>query len=447
MTSSLTRTRLNTAHVSAAWVLRAAMAVFAGGCSLSGSCGGQISNRACPPGATQTCVGAGQCAGVQVCNEAGTIWGSCSCENRTCSPGATQACLGSGRCAGAQVCNEAGSMWRSCDCGSPSEVGAGAPEAGAVASGSGPLDASGGSANAKLLTGSCTATVLFSPISLYGGKSAGLALDRAGNLFVAENTNNLGVVPDGPFVSKITPDGSRTIFVGRGLFGGVTALTFDANGYLYVADGIGNPTYYMGVGPAPTPRNLVWRVDPQGNATEFATNINNPTGLAFDSSGTLYVASFGDRAVYRFSPTGAPLGVFVSGLAFGPYGIALDASGNLFVTEHGTPAPTDGSRIDKVTPLGQLSTFVNAAPLRSPADLLFDGAGNLYASYYNGLKILRIAPNGSYTIFPGGCSGDDAVNGLALDRRAGVLYTAVNGGRTTPAPAVLKLTGIVPQPG
>ena len=51
---------------------------------------------------------------------------SCSTSNpgKVCAPGATQACLGAGACAGAQVCNPDGSAWEACDCG-PSEGGAG----------------------------------------------------------------------------------------------------------------------------------------------------------------------------------------------------------------------------------------------------------------------------------------------------------------------------------
>ena len=69
--------------------------------------------------------------------------------------------------------------------------------------------------------------------------------------------------------------------------------------------------------------------------------------------------------------------------------------------------------------------------LIDPHSLALDASGNLYATYYNGLKILRIAPGAaSYAVFPGGGTGDDADNGIAVDA-AGGLYTVVNGGRTT----------------
>jgi hypothetical protein len=282
-------------------------------------------------------------------------------------------------------------------------------------------------------SGICTQNVFVSPISLYGGMAASLALDAQDNLYIAENANNWGITPQGPLVSKVTPQGVKSIFVPQGILGDVTALAFDFQGNLYVADGNG-----LGAEQPPA-NNLVWKIDPQGNATPFISAINNPTGLAFDAAHNLYVASFGDSSVYKFSSTGTFLGVATSGLPDAPYGIAFDSSGNLFVAGFGY---ADGSHIYKVTPAGEQSVFVDHGG--DAHSLVFDQKGNLYASYYNGLEILRIAPDGSFVTFPGGCSDNDAANGLAINQH-GVLYTAVNGGRTTDYPAVVKLFGIVPE--
>jgi Regulator of chromosome condensation (RCC1) repeat/Bacterial Ig-like domain (group 2) len=305
-----------------------------------------------------------------------------------------------------------------------------------------PASAVTGSAQLEVIA-SCAASAFASPISLYGGLAAGLVFDSAGDLYAAENRNNWGITPDGPFVSKTTPQGTRTIFAGQGVFGNVTALAVDASGStLYVADGDG---YGAALGTLPPyGLNLVWKVDRHGAATRFVTGINNPTGLAFDSANNLYVASFNDRAIYKFSPAGAALGAFVTGLPASSYGLVFDASGNLYVAG-AFVASSNGSQVFKVTPAGQVSVFVNAAPLTTPSSLVFDTSGNLYVSYYDSLKILQVAPNGSYIVFPGGgCAGDDAANGLAIDS-LGTLYAAVNGGRTTQDPAVVTLPGIVPQ--
>lgn len=292
---------------------------------------------------------------------------------------------------------------------------------------------------------SCSSSVLLSPISLFGGDAAGLALDLQGNLFVAENVHPF--IPGGPRVTKVTPLGTKTTVVPQGQLGDVTALAVDHAGNLYIADGNG-----IGNGQ-PFPVNKVWKRDSQGNLTEFVSSVNNPTGLSIQYVGGpavqaaafpnffVYVASFTDRAVYKYSYSGAFLGTVASGLPFAPYGIAFDSQGNLYIAGFGAPA--NGTSIYKVTPTGDESVFFDAAPLTSPASLVFDSQDNLYASYYNGLKIVRIAPDGTSVVLPGGCIGDDAVNGLALGDDLFV-YAAVNGGRTTAQPAVLKLQGMVP---
>jgi hypothetical protein len=102
--------------------------------------------------------------------------------------------------------------------------------------------------------GVCTRTEFLSPVSLYGGTAAGLGIDAQDNLYIAENVNNRGITPQGPLVSKVTPQGTRTIFVQQGILGDVSGLAFDAQGNVYVADGNGNGN------EQPEPKNMVWKV-------------------------------------------------------------------------------------------------------------------------------------------------------------------------------------------
>jgi hypothetical protein len=293
--------------------------------------------------------------------------------------------------------------------------------------------------------GQCTASAFVNQISLFpGGTGTGLAIDSKDNVYIASNAtyDDFGIFLLGSdpraHVTKATPQGTMSIFVSEGVLGDVTGLAVDPQDNLYVADGNGNGNN------GSTPRNMVWKVSPQGTIAPFISGINNPTGLAFDSAQNLYVASFADRAVYKYSTTGAFLSVVTSGLPDSPYGVAVDKSGNLFIAGFGiNGADAYGTRIYKITPQGQRSIFVDAG-FPDPYSLVFDRIGNLYASYYNSLKILRIAPDGSFVTFPGGCIDDDAANGLAIDQH-GVLYAQVNGDRTTEYPAVIKLFGIVPE--
>src|SRR5260221_14334181 len=67
--------------------------------------------------------------------------------------------------------------------------------------------------------------------------------------------------------------------------------------------------------------NDVILFDSAGVATKYFS-VNSPTGIALDSSGTLYVGSLYDNAIYKVGP-GQVLTPFVTGLNH-PYGMAFN---------------------------------------------------------------------------------------------------------------------------
>jgi hypothetical protein len=216
----------------------------------------------------------------------------------------------------------------------------------------------------------------------------------AGILYVAESSSAL----NSDAILKFAPDGSRTtlaagLSVARG-------LAFDASGQLFAvnsgpgtilrieADGTKVP-FVTGEGST----NLVdlsfqsgnlfitkftfqtgsvAKFTPSGTRSVFASSLNFPSGLAFDSVGNLFVSEDGQR-ILKLTPGGAQT-VFASGLQT-PTGLAFDGAGNLFVAEQ-----TSG-RILRITPSGVQSTF---ATVVQPIDLTFDEDGNLFVSDYNG---------------------------------------------------------------
>jgi hypothetical protein len=302
-------------------------------------------------------------------------------------------------------------------------------------------------------------------IPLFGGEAAGIAVDPdSGNLYVAENigefpSRGLGSTID---ILRVSADGTLQRHLAPppppqpppSGFGGVTAVAF-YQGRLYVADGVGyaNPFF-----PQNAALNVVWQFDPNSGTpwSQFVTdpNLIDPTGLAFDSAGNLYVSSWGDGVsvgrVFEYDTSGNLVGTVWTApdLTSSPYGLAIDQSDNLYIAGFGGSSLGTGTKIYKVTAAdiatqsGNSTVFFDPG-IHEPASLAFDGSGNLFASYYNSLKIFRIALDGSYVIFPGGGTSDDAPNGLAINPQTGDLFTVVNGSSTLDgSPAVLKIQGI-----
>ncbi len=197
----------------------------------------------------------------------------------------------------------------------------------------------------------------------------GLALDSAGNLYVADATNHT--------IRKISSAGVVTTWAGQaGITGsddGIgtaahfnypTGLAFDSNDNLYVADTTNNTI--RKITPEGVVNTLAGTVGCSGSTDGSGTEalFNRPTGLAVDSGDNLYVADTGNSAIRKISPEGivttfAGLPT-IAGLldATGtealfnqPQALAFDSNDNLYV------ADTGNSTIRKITPEGIVTTL------------------------------------------------------------------------------------------
>ena len=169
----------------------------------------------------------------------------------------------------------------------------------------------------------------------------GLAFDSNGNLFAADGGSGNGTI------YKFTPGGSQSTFVNGGVLGGgVRGLAIDSSNNLFVADNLGGSGY-------------IYKFTPGGSQSTFASGLDVPSGLAFDSSGNLFVAVIG--SILKFTPGGV-MSTFATGLD-APYGLAFDSSGNLFEADYAS------GNIYEFTPGGGQSTF--ATNLDQPAFLAF----------------------------------------------------------------------------
>ncbi|HVW98785.1 MAG TPA: gliding motility-associated C-terminal domain-containing protein [Mucilaginibacter sp.] len=206
---------------------------------------------------------------------------------------------------------------------------------------------------------------------------AGLAIDAAGNIYVADEGNNL--------IRKISPSGDVTTFAGNGTKGSVNgngnsasfnapqALAFDVDGNLYVADS-GN--------------NLIRKITPSGEVTTYAGNgsagedngdalsasFNKPEGIVVDDIGDVFVSDFAGDEIRMIDPAGKVITLAGDGhpgslnntgtaASFnGPKGLALDDSRKLYIADSFNneirTAFTVGYRIDKPLPAGMV--FNNA---------------------------------------------------------------------------------------
>lgn len=202
---------------------------------------------------------------------------------------------------------------------------------------------------------------------------AGTAVDGAGNVFVSDS--------DSHTIRKINPMGVVTTLAGTvGVTGhadGVGAaaqfnhpagLAADAMGNVYVADQF-NDTIRM-ITPAGVVSTIAGQPRSAGSndGTGAMARFNQPTGIAVDGAGNLYVADFGNAIIRKIAPDGAVTTLAGSAGALGhadgsgpmasfnqPEGVAVDAAGNVFVTD------TGNQTVRKVTAAGVVTTVVGVA--------------------------------------------------------------------------------------
>ena len=164
----------------------------------------------------------------------------------------------------------------------------------------------------------------------------------------------------------------------------------------------------------------------------FTTNLaaTNPEGLAFDTSGNLFVTEFvnGGGNIVEF-PAGANADTFGAPKRFtdpslnGPSGLTFDARGDLFAANRGTSFNGVGTTITEFaagTVPGTLgaATVLSGGGLNGPAGLAFDARGDLFAANSNANTITEFAAGtvpgtlGAGTVI---ASGLNHPAGLAFD--------------------------------
>lgn len=212
-----------------------------------------------------------------------------------------------------------------------------------------------------------------------------------------------------------------------------------ANGAYYATLGPDGNLYVSGYST-----HVIYKVTPAGVVTTFAgtgvagylddkagnAQFRNPSGLAFDGSGNLFIADFGNHCVRKINTSNVVstfAGVTQAGYADatgsqaqfnGISGLVIDSKNTIYVSE------TINLRIRKITPQAVVTTFAGSgkpgltdaigvqAQFRGPVSLAIDGTDNIYVADATNHCIRKISPSAQVSTIAGtGTAG--LLNGAA----------------------------------
>ena len=204
----------------------------------------------------------------------------------------------------------------------------------------------------------------------------GLAVDSAGNIFIAEFGNNR--------IRKVDPSGIITTVAGNGTHG-------------FSGDG----------GPA------------------TSASLFSPYEVAVDSAGNIFIGDTWNFRIRKVDPSGIITTVAGNGIngfsgdggpatdaSISPRGITVDSAGNIFIADFSS------SRIRKVDSSGIITTVVGNgthgfsgdggsavnANLNYPSDLAVDNAGNIFIADSGNYRIRKVGPT---SVFEASTIGGD----------------------------------------
>ncbi|MDR1168306.1 MAG: tetratricopeptide repeat protein [Heliobacteriaceae bacterium] len=82
-------------------------------------------------------------------------------------------------------------------------------------------------------------------------------------------------------------------------------------------------------------------------------NIASPTGIAADSSGNVYIASFSDNTIYKITPDGKRVIFLKDSKINGPIGMVRDEAGNIYLANY------NNNNVLKITPTGSVTALLS----------------------------------------------------------------------------------------
>jgi uncharacterized protein (TIGR03437 family) len=277
----------------------------------------------------------------------------------------------------------------------------------------------------------------------------GVAVDSAGNLYIADTWNNrIRKVSNGVITGVITTiagNGTRAFSGDNGpatsaQLDGPVGIAVDSAGNLYVADTSNSRIRRVSNGVITTVAGNGKAGYSGDNGPATSAGLNYPTGVAVDSAGNLYIADTSNSRIRKVSNgvittvagSGTPGssgdgGPATSADLLGPTGIAVDSAGSLYVADYAD------ERIRKVSN-GVITTVAGdevpgfsgdngpatSAQLEGPSGVAVDSAGNVYIAdaFNNRIRVLTPSPC-TYSVAPALLQAPAAGGNLAVSIQTG----------------------------